>query len=299
MSNRIARSGAQAILHANPPPDGESLLPVLKALARAHALAVESDGSIHIIALKPNTSVSARVCGAPVAARTWQHVVERGWVVPHETLEGWRLSNAGRIALKRRLSATGAPAAAGPNASAAGGSSSSPPLRQRGAEGALPEQNDRESPLAWLRQRRDKQGRRFISDAQFSAGERLRRDFTFGNMAPKITSNWSPVCGGAERRAAPDRELELHDAQLRARERFRAALAGVGPEFSGVLVDVCCYLKGLEEVEQQSGWPRRTAKVVLRLGLSALARFYGLEAQHATGTREGPHSVPCCDPDTR
>ena len=96
---------------------------------------------------------------------------------------------------------------------------------------------------------------------------------------PSVTANWSAVPGCSTGNAGSDKELELRDGQLRARERFRDAVSAVGPEFSSLLVDVCCYLKGLEEIERASGWPQRSAKVVLLLGLSALARHYGLASR--------------------
>ena len=63
-----------------------------------------------------------------------------------------------------------------------------------------------------------------------------------------------------------------------ARQRFFSALDAVGPELSRILVHVCCHEVGLEEIEEAAGWPQRTARVVLDLGLTQLARHYGLLA---------------------
>lgn len=45
-----------------------------------------------------------------------------------------------------------------------------------------------ESPLAWLRTRTDQDGKALISEAEFAAGERLRRDFTASGLMPKVTA---------------------------------------------------------------------------------------------------------------
>lgn len=127
-----------------------------------------------------------------------------------------------------------------------------------------------ESPLGWLATRKGRDGRALISPAQLLAGERLRLDFTRAGLTPRVTTNWSP---GGRGTAGPD---GFTDAVLAAKRRVQAALAAVGPELSGALLDVCCFLKGLEQVEQERGWPARAGKVVLGLGLDRLAAHYGL-----------------------
>ncbi|MEZ5926838.1 MAG: DUF6456 domain-containing protein [Hyphomicrobiaceae bacterium] len=137
--------------------------------------------------------------------------------------------------------------------------------------------NEQESPLAWLRRRADKSGKPILSDAQFEAGERLRSDFWHAGMSPRVTASWNGLAStGRSRRSAPDEASRLRDSVAGAQQRVRRALEEVGPELAGILVDVCCHLKGLEASETARGWPQRSGKVVLLLALSRLARHYGL-----------------------
>ncbi|MFN3868823.1 MAG: DUF6456 domain-containing protein, partial [Hyphomicrobiaceae bacterium] len=138
---------------------------------------------------------------------------------------------------------------------------------------ARPVENVAESPLTWLRNRRDRNGTALITEAQFDAGERLRADFERGQLAPRITANWSGFGGGSGANGA-HRNVELSDGALAARERVNGALHEVGPEMARVLLEVCCHLKGLEQLEREAGWPQRSAKVVLTMALTALARHY-------------------------
>jgi hypothetical protein len=132
--------------------------------------------------------------------------------------------------------------------------------------------DESESPLAWLARRRGRDGKSLIAPQQLQAGERLRADFTCANLMPSTTSNWTSPFGSGRRGAG---DAVSTDAMIAARQRVRRALEAAGPEFAGLLVDVCCFLKGLEDVERERRWPQRTAKVVLQLGLDSLARHYG------------------------
>ncbi|MFG1464281.1 DUF6456 domain-containing protein [Xanthobacter sp. DSM 24535] len=149
-----------------------------------------------------------------------------------------------------------------------------------------------ESPLGWLASRKGKDGRPLIDPAQVLAGERLRADFTRAQLTPRVTTDWTGL-GGGSGGAGP---CDFSDAVLAAKGRVARAVAAVGPELSGVLLDVCCFLKGLESVESERGWPLRTGKVVLSLALHRLAAHYGI-AGAAHGRSHAPSRAWHAPPD--
>lgn len=137
--------------------------------------------------------------------------------------------------------------------------------------------DESESPLVWLARRKGTDGRALIEPHQLQAGERLRTDFTLAQMMSRTTANWhAPVAG---RHRDGQTSGNLTEGVIAARQRLRHALDAVGPEFSGLLVDVCCFLKKLDAVESERRWPARSAKVVLQLALERLARHYGYRAE--------------------
>lgn len=145
--------------------------------------------------------------------------------------------------------------------------------------------NEADNPLAWLASRKDKKGAPLLAPYQLQAGERLHADYQFAGLTAKVTSSWNPAAAGNKSDGGQNDAAALQDHVLAARQRVVRALAAVGPELCGVLIDVCCHLKGLEEAEKTEGWPQRSGKVVLQIALTRLARHYGLITVEDTGAR--------------
>ncbi|WP_293806878.1 DUF6456 domain-containing protein [uncultured Bosea sp.] len=141
----------------------------------------------------------------------------------------------------------------------------------------VPAMDDRESPLLWLYRRPGKDGRPQISDEEFAAGERFRADITLAGMLPRTTMNWDAALTPEQAGAGPRDVAGSSDAALAARQRVRLACDRLGPELSGLAIDICGFLKGLDLVEKERRWPPRSAKVVLRVALAALVTHYGLD----------------------
>ena len=144
--------------------------------------------------------------------------------------------------------------------------------------------NDAESPIVRLYTRKTKGGAAYLSSAEFAAGERLRADFERGRLQPRMTASLDrPIVSGTGVMA------ELSDFAMDARKRVEKALDRLEPSLAGVCLDVCCFLKGFEQVERERSWPPRSAKLMLRTALSTLARHYGLEARASARPRPVVH----------
>lgn len=253
---------------------------LFRALATAEARLARKPGAGGIYYVqKPGRSGGQLETEAAFAAA----FAARGWTKQDGTPDRFRLAAAGRAWLRRTLAETDPFQAQ---------------HRQMGAhyvenaEGQMERHavNDAESSLSWLRRRKGRGGRPLLSDVQFATGERLRRDFTLAHLEPNVTAGWGEAMGRASRRGGSRHGAAgMSDAVLAARQRYRKAIEAVGPELSGVLVDVCCFSKGLAEAEKAMGWPQRSGKLVLQLALSALARHYGLAAGESAETARMSH----------
>ncbi len=132
--------------------------------------------------------------------------------------------------------------------------------------------NASESPLSALSRRKDRDGNPFLSADLVAAGERLREDFELAHMGPRITQNWERFLNGGARgefSSASD-----SGGSSAARERVLAALKDLGPGLGDVVMRCCCFLEGMEAVEEHMGWSARSGKIVLRIALLRLKSHY-------------------------
>ena len=124
-----------------------------------------------------------------------------------------------------------------------------------------------ESPLGWLF------ARGHVNRRQFEAGERLRRDWERGQLAPRVTMSWdaAPI---ARSRGGSSPGIDLNGSQIDAKKRFEAAVAAAGPGLSDILWRVVCGGEGMRDAETALGWPARAGKLVLSLALDRVADYY-------------------------
>ena len=149
-------------------------------------------------------------------------------------------------------------------------------VEAKGAEGAT--MNLAESPLVRLATP-GPDGAAFLKPHQVEAGERLRRLVERAQLQPRLTMSYSAahVAGGGAGHS------EIGDMAADARKALANLHHELPRDCAEVVLDVCGFGKGLQQVEAERGWPRRSAKLVLRIALDRLAEIYGLSAA-ATGT---------------
>lgn len=133
--------------------------------------------------------------------------------------------------------------------------------------------NAAESALSQLARLKDRAGQPFLPVEALDAGEKLSADFERAHLQPSITMNWQPSLS-QKTKGERGGKVELTESAMAARDRVSAAIEAMGPELAGVALDICCFGKGLELVERERGWPVRSAKLMLRTALLALARHY-------------------------
>ncbi len=142
--------------------------------------------------------------------------------------------------------------------------------------------NRDESPLSTLAGRKLPDGTNFLTANEYEAGERIRTDFTRAMLMPRTSANWQASVSAGRRSGEVNGVEEITHAAIAARGRLDAALQCLGRDLAGVVTDICCYLKGFEQVEMERKWPKRSAKFMLKAALSTLALHYSPPGKSAT-----------------
>lgn len=123
----------------------------------------------------------------------------------------------------------------------------------------------------------------YLERHHVEAGERVRRLVERAHLMPRMTMTYS-----ASRTAGNDagKSGDISDMAADARRSLADIHRVLPRDCAGVVLDVCGLLRGLQEVERDRGWPRRSAKLVLRIGLDRLAEHYGI-SPFAVGNPSG------------
>ena len=221
-------------------------------------------------------AVVDRPVAQAMAVKDWIACEVRG------RISRYRITTAGRAALKRMLADTGGTRHGFAEAPCAfAGQHGHYEDRQmpdpEGTGQRHVRYNCAESPIAAMARRKDKTGKPFLGPELVSAAERLREDFELAQMGPRVAQNWDRfLTGGGRQQFQP--ETQGGQGAGGARERVMQALAHLGPGLGDVTLRVCCFLEGLEAAEKRMGWSARSGKIVLRIALQRLKQFYDAQA---------------------
>ena len=132
---------------------------------------------------------------------------------------------------------------------------------------------------------RDSDGSCFLEKHHVAAGERLAALVERARLAARLTMSYDAQRVGG-RHGAANGVAEMTDSAAHARQQLNDLAKSLPADCWGVLFDVCGLGKGLQVIETERRWPRRSAKLVLRIGLDQLADRFGL-LPHQAGSHGG------------
>ena len=126
----------------------------------------------------------------------------------------------------------------------------------------------------------------FLAPHHLAAAERFEQLIRRAQLSPRVTMSYNPARVGGTRGGNGVETASEGSADARLK---LSRLAGTLPaDCWGVVFDVCGLGKGLQLVETERRWPRRSAKLVLRIGLSQLAAHWGLMPTATGGEQSRP-----------
>ncbi|MBU1176326.1 MAG: ATPase [Alphaproteobacteria bacterium] len=126
----------------------------------------------------------------------------------------------------------------------------------------------------------------FLQPHQLEAGRKVAMWGARAQLRQRVTMSYDPAQIGGRRGGAAG--ADLADMAAEARKALARLFRDLPRDCAEVIFDVCVFEKGLQAIETERGWPRRSAKLVLRIGLDRLAEALGLMPE-ATGWPTSRH----------
>ncbi|WMT87987.1 DUF6456 domain-containing protein [Pelagibacterium sp. 26DY04] len=111
----------------------------------------------------------------------------------------------------------------------------------------------------------------YLDSHHLEAARRVQTLFERSRLRPRTTVHYGPRVGSGGGHAN-----DIGDMAVDARRQLAGLYRALPPDCADLVIDICGFEKGLQEVETERGWPRRSAKLVLRIALEAAARHFGL-----------------------
>lgn len=125
--------------------------------------------------------------------------------------------------------------------------------------------------IARLAALKDASGGPWLSAAEIAAARRLRMHWETGQAGLTRGSDWTAPPPGSTARGASSAHERILAARCDARRHVDEALDALAPPLRRAVERVCLNEEGLEALEREQGWPARSGKLALKLGLAQLA----------------------------
>lgn len=130
---------------------------------------------------------------------------------------------------------------------------------------------DPDGPMRRLAALRGPAGEAWLSPAELAAAGKLRADWAVGEIGLVRGSDWMAAPMGSSVRGPGNAQEAAMARRCDAQRRVNEALARLSLPLKRVVERVCLYEEGLEALERAEGWPARSGKLALKLGLAQLA----------------------------
>jgi len=142
--------------------------------------------------------------------------------------------------------------------------------------------NANASPLRRLARLKDKAGEPILSAAEIEAGERFASDYNFCHLGQISTQNYMQAAGASGQKSATtmSRAEDISISRLDAKKRVMQILNDLGG-LDRAVIGVCVNELSLDNLERTENWARTSGRMILKLGLQRLVKYYGTEIRQS------------------